>query len=190
MQFDTTQTQSHATNIKRSRKVASWSNRFPVAYSRFWKVRVPSGSILTTRGSYLACEQALLFGRVKRTARERASERRSREGHNFLRRRKFERRDLEFFLFKSSSRQSESHSPALRFRVSSRVPLVRLLFTIFLKWRACSQACSYFAVLSKRQAHDDILPNCLGHLRQEKPDQFFKLQKLCAQKQSCFRLIS
>ena len=28
----------------------------------------------------LACEQALLFGRVKRVSRERASERRSREG--------------------------------------------------------------------------------------------------------------
>ena len=28
----------------------------------------------------VACEQALLFGRVKRVARERASERRSREG--------------------------------------------------------------------------------------------------------------
>ena len=28
----------------------------------------------------IACEQALLFGRAKRTARERASERRSREG--------------------------------------------------------------------------------------------------------------
>ena len=30
----------------------------------------------------LACEQALLFGRVKRVSRERASERRSREGQN------------------------------------------------------------------------------------------------------------
>ena len=30
--------------------------------------------------SQLACEQALLFGRVKRVSRERASERRSREG--------------------------------------------------------------------------------------------------------------
>ena len=29
---------------------------------------------------YIACEQALLFGRAKRAARERASERRSREG--------------------------------------------------------------------------------------------------------------
>ena len=33
--------------------------------------------------SFLACEQALLFGRVKRVLRERASERRSREGHFF-----------------------------------------------------------------------------------------------------------
>ena len=31
-------------------------------------------------GSSLACEQALLFGRVKRVSRERASERRSRKG--------------------------------------------------------------------------------------------------------------
>ena len=31
----------------------------------------------------LACEQALLFGRVKRVSRERSSERRSREGHVF-----------------------------------------------------------------------------------------------------------
>ena len=30
----------------------------------------------------LACEQALLFGRVKRVSRERASERRSREGQS------------------------------------------------------------------------------------------------------------
>ena len=30
---------------------------------------------------YIACEQALPFGRVKRISRERASERRSREGH-------------------------------------------------------------------------------------------------------------
>ena len=34
---------------------------------------------------HLACEQALLFGRVKRVSRERASERRSREGPAFSR---------------------------------------------------------------------------------------------------------
>ena len=49
----------------------------------------------------VVCEQALLFGRAKQAARERASERQSRE-----------------------------EAPALRFRVSSRVPLARLLFTI------------------------------------------------------------
>ena len=44
-------------------------------------VRMPK--ILTTPRSliaYVACEQALLFGRLKRVSRERASERRSREG--------------------------------------------------------------------------------------------------------------
>ena len=35
---------------------------------------------------------------------------------------------------------SSSLSPAHRFRVSSRVPLARLLFTISPNWRACSQA--------------------------------------------------
>ena len=33
-----------------------------------------------TEHSTIACEQALLFGRLKRVSRERASERRSREG--------------------------------------------------------------------------------------------------------------
>ena len=44
-------------------------------------MRMPK--ILTTPRSliaYVACEQALLFGRLKRASRERASERRSREG--------------------------------------------------------------------------------------------------------------
>ena len=35
---------------------------------------------ITRFSLYLTCEQALLFGRVKRVSRERASERRSREG--------------------------------------------------------------------------------------------------------------
>ena len=52
---------------------------------------------------FIACEQALLFGRAKRSARKHASEQRSREG-------------------------------------PVRVPLVRVLFTISPKWRACSQA--------------------------------------------------
>ena len=58
----------------------------------------------------LDCEQALLFRRPNRTSREDVSEPR------------------------------RAGSPAPRFRVSSRVPLVRLLFTISPKWRACLQA--------------------------------------------------
>ena len=47
-------------------------------------VEKPRGAVLPmmayTERPSLACMQALLFGRVKRTARERASDRRSREG--------------------------------------------------------------------------------------------------------------
>ena len=64
----------------------------------------------------VACEQALLFGRAKRAARERMSERRSREGPRGL------------------------SLPRPCLRVSSRVPLVRPLFMIPAKQRACSQA--------------------------------------------------
>ena len=39
-----------------------------------------NGSISTRVRSAIACEQALLFGRARRVLRERASERRSREG--------------------------------------------------------------------------------------------------------------
>ena len=39
-----------------------------------------SKTLAVSNAMYLACEQALLFGRAKRAARERASERRSREG--------------------------------------------------------------------------------------------------------------
>ena len=39
-----------------------------------------SGNVVQTVVMFLACKQALLFGRAKRVSRERASERRSREG--------------------------------------------------------------------------------------------------------------
>ena len=69
-------------------------------------------------GNLLAFEQALLFGRAKRAARERARARGKESDHCKL-----------SFLY-----------PVPRFGVSSRVPLARLLFTISHKWRACSQA--------------------------------------------------
>ena len=67
---------------------------------------------------YIVCEQALLFGRTKRSARDHASGR------------------------------QRPH-----FRVSSRVPLARLLFTIFPKWRAYSQAIVYTAKVSPFHSH-------------------------------------
>ena len=68
----------------------------------------------------LGCKQALLFGQATRAARERVSERLSRE--------ELRKEELSFL------------SPALRFHVSCRAPLARLLFTIFRKWRPCLQA--------------------------------------------------
>ena len=65
----------------------------------------------------LACEQALLFGRAKPAAQERASKQQSREGRR------------KAFL---------SSTPC--FCVFPRVPLTRLLFTISPKWRACLKA--------------------------------------------------
>ena len=48
-------------------------------------------------------------------------------------------------------------APPRRFRVSSRVPLARLLFTIFPKWRACSQAIVYNAIVSPFYSHGSCL---------------------------------
>ena len=61
-----------------SRKCGVYSNS-KLAYcfpSRIPRITVQERII----DSFLACEQALLFGRAKRVSRERASERRSREG--------------------------------------------------------------------------------------------------------------
>ena len=60
----------------------------------------------------IVCEQALLFGRTKRAAREHASE-----------------------------------------RAPLGVPLAHLLFTISPKWRACSQAIVYTAIVSPFHSH-------------------------------------
>ena len=40
----------------------------------------------------------------------------------------------------ASCARNQEEGPAPRFRVSSRVPLARLLFTMSLQWRACSHA--------------------------------------------------
>ena len=45
-----------------------------------WRLERARNGPNETSGAQLACEQALLFGRVKRVSRERASERRSRVG--------------------------------------------------------------------------------------------------------------
>ena len=71
-----------------------------------------------------------LFGRAKQAARERASERRSREGP---------RKERALFQFSTDP----------RFSVSSRVPLARLLSTISSKGRDCSQAKSEFKNISR-----------------------------------------
>ena len=46
----------------------------------FDKTSTEFRGILSVFVNFVACEQAFLFGRAKRAARERASERRSREG--------------------------------------------------------------------------------------------------------------
>ena len=133
--------------------------------------------VLLKRDFTLACEQAILFGRAKRAARERASERRCREGpakgelatipYKFLfvlrpyegkyhwlkmtfRKLKLidNRPSRPALNFRGKCRNTMLFSPktfpflfpAPRSRVSSRVPLARVLFTISPKWRACSQA--------------------------------------------------
>ena len=55
------------------------TGKHPICFGRsvhYWV----SCAINNGGGFFVACEQALLFGRVKRVSRERASERRSREG--------------------------------------------------------------------------------------------------------------
>ena len=51
-----------------------------MSHSSHLHVRYTNDQVNLVNKKHLACEQALLFGRVKRVSRERASERRSREG--------------------------------------------------------------------------------------------------------------
>ena len=123
--------------------------------------------VLLKRDFTLACEQALLFGRAKRAARGRRKESLQPSLTNFylyfahtkgntigwkmtFRKLKLidNRPSRPALNFRGKCRNTMLFSPKTfpflfpvpRSRVSSRVPLARVLFTISPKWRACSQA--------------------------------------------------